>query len=99
MKSDDLKDVFKKLNIDDIEMEDVSNIGEGAWHDGYKIERSFEEDFVVRMKKEKAYGQILQFDDIELMTEYEASKVYYEQANQCLFNICPKYFSYYLEKE
>lgn len=50
MKDDDLKNAIEKLNIENIKMEHISKIGEGAWHNVYRIERNFEEDLVLRIK-------------------------------------------------
>jgi hypothetical protein len=98
MKRDVLYGVLKKhFFIKDLEKAPISKIGEGAWHDVYKIERTGEEDLVLRIKKKTAYGEQQDFNQLELMTEYESSKAYYKQANQCSFKICPTYFDYYLE--
>ncbi|WP_391209671.1 hypothetical protein [Psychrobacillus sp. L4] len=98
MKDDDLKNAIEKLELENIKMEHVSKIGEGAWHNVYKIERNLEKDLVLRIRKKIAYGQLQAYKEIDLITEYESSKVYYQQANQCSFNICPSVFDYFLEE-
>lgn len=98
MKDDDLKNAIEKLKIENIKMEHISKIGEGAWHNVYRIERNFEEDLVLRIRKKHAYGQLQIYKEIDLITEYESSKVYYQQANLCSFNICPSVFDYFHEK-
>jgi hypothetical protein len=100
MISDELYGMLKKqFFIIDLDKAPISKIGEGAWHDVYRIERTGEKDLVLRIKKKTAYGERQQFNPLELITEYEASKAYYKQANQCSFKICPTYFDYYLEDE
>ncbi|MFF2753117.1 hypothetical protein ACFVR1_05085 [Psychrobacillus sp. NPDC058041] len=98
MKDDDLNNAIEKLKIENIKMQHISKIGEGAWHNVYRIERNVEEDLVLRIRKKKAYGQLQAYKDIDLITEYESSKVYYHQANQCSFNICPSVFDYFHEE-
>jgi hypothetical protein len=52
MKRDELYGVLKKhFFIKDLEKAPISKIGEGAWHDVYKMERTGEEDLVLRIKK------------------------------------------------
>ncbi|WP_455675889.1 hypothetical protein [Pradoshia sp.] len=96
MVTEDIKYAIKKLKIEDID--GISKIGEGAWHSVYRIKRKMEADIVIRIKKEKAYGQLQEFNELDLKTEYESSKAYYELANQCSVNICPSFFSYFLDE-
>lgn len=96
--NEDLKKAIEKLEDRKIEIEHISKIGEGAWHNVYKMKCHTEEDLVLRVRKKKAYGQFQIFKEIDLITEYESSKVYYKQANQCSFNICPSFFDYYIDE-
>ncbi|WP_391115824.1 hypothetical protein [Psychrobacillus sp. L3] len=98
MKNDDLKNAIDKLKIENIKMEHISKIGEGAWHNVFRIERNIEEDLVLRIRKKNAYGQLQVYKEIDLITEYESSKVYYHQANQCSYPICPSFFDYFQEE-
>ncbi|MFJ7973532.1 hypothetical protein [Psychrobacillus sp. NPDC096389] len=98
MTNEDLKKAIEKLKDRKIEIEYISKIGEGAWHNVYKMKCHTEEDLVLRIRKKKAYGQFQVFKEIDLITEYESSKVYYKQANQCSFNICPSFFDYYIDE-
>ena len=98
MKDDALMNAIEKLKIENIKMERIWKIGEGAWHNVYRIERDFEEDLVLRIRKKNAYGQVQGYKEIDLITEYESSKVYYQQANQCSINICPSVFDYFHEE-
>lgn len=98
MKSDDLHNAIKKLKLENVKIAHISKIGEGAWHEVYKIEKDFKDDIVLRIKKKKAYGQIQEFDELDLTTEYESSKAYYQQANQCSSDICPSFFKYFIDE-
>lgn len=98
MTNEDFKKAIEKLKDRKIEIEHVSKIGEGAWHNVFKMKCHTEEDLVLRIRKKKAYGQFQVFKEIDLITEYEASKIYYKQANQCSFNICPSFFDYYIDE-
>lgn len=96
MRSDDLHNAVKKMKLENVDR--ISKIGEGAWHNVYKIERNFEDDIVLRIKKKKAYGQMQEYNELDLITEYESSKAYYQQANQCSSGICPSFFNYFIDE-
>jgi hypothetical protein len=53
-------------------------------------------ELVVRIKKEKAYGEYQEFDKRQLLTEYESTKLYYKQANKCYSEFCPTDFDYFI---
>ncbi|GGP10925.1 hypothetical protein [Oceanobacillus neutriphilus] len=88
---------LKKLKIENIKKEHISKIGEGSWHTVYRIERQGEEDLALRVKKKTAYGHLQEYQESELITEYESTKIYYHYANACNDNLCPSYFDYYLD--
>lgn len=98
MKCDYLTKAIQKLDLKNIQNKQISKIGEGAWHNVYKIEREFEEDIVIRIKKKVAYGHLQEYKENDLISEYESTKVYYQYANKCYFNICPTFFDYYLDE-
>ncbi|MBP0725851.1 hypothetical protein J5Y03_11785 [Bacillus sp. RG28] len=89
--------VFEKLGLNQSELEYCVNIGEGAWHEVYKIKGKHRKELVVRIKKEKAYGEIQEFNKNELLSEYESTKLYYKQANECYSQFCPKDFDYFID--
>ncbi|MFD2042932.1 hypothetical protein ACFSTA_01270 [Ornithinibacillus salinisoli] len=94
-----LKTALKRLQFENVLTENATKIGEGAWHKVYKLERLFEEDLVIRIKKKKAYGEIQCFDTNELISEYESTRAYYQHANEIDLNICPVYYQYFIEDE
>jgi len=96
--NDEIKNTISKLNIGDMEAKHITKIGEGAWHNVYKMNRRDEEDLVIRIRKKVSYGQVQKYNEIDLTTEYESSKVYYQQANQSSFKICPRFFDYYFDE-
>ncbi|UII58390.1 aminoglycoside phosphotransferase family protein (plasmid) [Cytobacillus spongiae] len=98
MINEELRDAILKLNIENSAMEHITKIGEGAWHNVYKIERKHGGDLVLRIRKKNSYGQLQEYHEIDLITEYESSKVYYHQANRSSFNICPLFFDYFYEE-
>lgn len=97
--TEDIKNAIKMLKIEDIQVKEISKIGEGAWHSVYKIERNMDEDIVIRIKKKNAYGQLQEYKELDLISEYESSKAYYGLANQCSVNICPPFFEYFLDEK
>lgn len=98
MVDENIRNAIKKLKIEEKNIKRISKIGEGAWHSVFKIECITEEDIVIRIKKKKAYEQVQEFKELDLKTEYESSKVYYELANQCSADICPSFFKYILNE-
>jgi len=89
--------VFEKLGHDQSNLEFCVKIGEGAWHEVYKIKEKLKKEQVIRIKKEKAYGEIQEFNKSELLTEYETTKLYYKKANKCYSYFCPTEFNYFID--
>lgn len=98
MINEEIRDAILKLKMENTAKENITKIGEGAWHNVFKIERKNEEDLVLRIRKKESYGQLQEYNEIDLITEYESSKAYYHQANQSSFNICPLIFDYFYEE-
>lgn len=88
--------VLDTLNI---KAEQIIKIGEGAWHTVYKLKRVDDQDLVIRIKKNEAYGELQQIDEQELTTEYESTKAYYSHANKSNQNVCPNFYQYFIEKD
>ena len=88
--------VMDTLNI---KAEQILKIGEGAWHTVYQLKRIDDQDLVIRMKKNKAYGELQQIDEQELTTEYESTKAYYLHANTSDQNVCPDFYEYFIEDD
>ncbi|MCU5500892.1 hypothetical protein [Bacillus wiedmannii] len=89
--------ILKNLMINDLK--EFIHIGEGAWHEVYRMKTFSNQDFVIRIKKEKAYNQLQTYTRENLITEYESSKTYYNQANKCIWRICPTEFNYFIDEE
>lgn len=98
MINEEIRDAILKLKMENTAKGNITKIGEGAWHNVFKIERKNEEDLVLRIRKKESYGQLQEYNEIDLITEYESSKAYYHQANQSSFNICPLIFDYFYEE-
>lgn len=88
--------VLDTLNI---KAEQILKIGEGAWHTVYKLKRVDDQDLVIRIKKNEAYGELQQIDEQELTTEYESTKAYYLHANTSDQNVCPDFYQYFIEDD
>lgn len=98
MINEEERDAILKSNIENSAKDHIMKIGEGAWHNVYKIERKHEGELVLRIRKKESYGQLQEYNEIDLITEYESSKAYYHQANQTSFHICPLFFDYILDE-
>ncbi|MBD7943369.1 hypothetical protein D0S48_09020 [Psychrobacillus sp. AK 1817] len=97
MKKVEIDNIIGKFKNENIKMEGITELGEGAWHKVYRVERKNEDDLVLRVRKKIAYGEIQAFKDIDLITEYESAKAYYLQANQCMDSISPSFYEYYMD--
>ncbi|WP_257151382.1 hypothetical protein [Bacillus anthracis] len=89
--------ILKQLLINDLK--ELIHVGEGAWHEVYRIKTFSNQDFVIRIKKKKAYNQLQTYTRQHLLTEYESTKTYYNQANKCIWRICPTEFKYFIDEE
>ncbi|WP_290778684.1 hypothetical protein [Exiguobacterium sp. UBA5002] len=96
---DTLNNTFTKWNLENIHKEQLLKIGEGAWHSVYRVTRSEDQDLVIRLKKNEAYGELQQIDEQELTTEYESTKAYYLHANKSNQTVCPNFYQYFIEKD
>ncbi len=96
---DTLNNTFTKWNLENIHKEQLLKIGEGAWHTVYRVTRSEDQDLVIRLKKNEAYGELQQIDKQELTTEYESTKAYYLHANTSDQNVCPDFYQYFIEDD
>ncbi|MUK90622.1 hypothetical protein GMD78_19885 [Ornithinibacillus sp. L9] len=94
-----LDQALKKLRNENILPGQVTKIGEGAWHRVYKLEDLRDEEFVLRIKKKEAYGEVQDFDSDELCSEYESTRSYYQHANESCSNVCPSFFQYFIEED
>ncbi|MBS3679181.1 hypothetical protein KGF86_03035 [Ornithinibacillus massiliensis] len=98
MRCDDVIQAIQKLSLENIPKNHISKIGEGAWHDVYKVERALAADIVLRIKKKEAYGAVQDYEENALISEYESTKIYYQNANACCDGICPSFFDYFLDE-
>lgn len=96
---DTLNRTFTKWNLENLKEEQIIRIGEGAWHTVYKIEKLDDRDLVIRIKKNKAYGELQPIDEIELTTEYESTKAYYSHVNESDRDVCPTFYQYFIEDD
>ncbi|MGI1805427.1 hypothetical protein ACRPK8_06770 [Exiguobacterium sp. TDN 0502] len=88
--------VLDTLNI---KAEQILKIGEGAWHSVYRVTRLDDQDLVIRLKKNEAYGELQQIDEQELTTEYESTKAYYLHTNTSDQIVCPDFYQYFIEDD
>jgi hypothetical protein len=74
----------------------ISLLGEGAWHHAYLVTSNNNEKFVVRFPKEvSVYGDKIEYDEKAIHADYRGAQLYYETANTIKAGICPEFFHYY----
>lgn len=86
------------LNDAGIIAEQVSYLGEGAWHRAWKI-ASGENLFVLRIPKDVAYNSPVEFNEAILKAEYGGTELYYRNINSAVSSSAPESFIYYVSPE
>jgi hypothetical protein len=85
-----------------VEMNELSDkvkfLGEGAWHDAYLVE-SGNEQLVIRIPKDIAYGKKVDFNEQALLAEYGGQKAFYHHANSIQSGVAPTTFTYQVSPE
>ena len=70
-------------------------IGEGAWHDAWKVSQDGR-DLVLRIPKETVYGKRVSFNEEELRAEYAGTDLYYRSVNQAVPGAAPEFFQFHV---
>ena len=76
-------------------VESAEFLGEGAWHDAWKVLKSGR-DLVLRIPKETVYGKRVSFNEEELQAEYAGTELYYRAVNQAMPGAAPEFFQFYV---
>jgi hypothetical protein len=100
------KHIFEKINnamkdsgLQAIKENQVSFLGEGAWHDAYLIEKNNGENLVIRFPKGvSVYGTKVEYDERKVHADYAGTKKYYELANKVKQGVCPSFYTYHAEE-
>ena len=91
-----IQEVLKHANLSDYQPE---FLGEGAWHQAWKLTNGRTEPLVLRIPKKVAYNKEVPFRKEALQAEYEGTEFYYRQANQALKGSAPETFIYHVSEE
>jgi len=78
---------------------DVTYLGEGAWHQAWKLTSTQHEPLVLRIPKKIAYKKQVTYDESALKAEYGATEVYYRYINQVSPGAAPASFQYHVTQE
>lgn len=77
--------------------EQISFLGEGAWHHAYLFTDRNGEKFVIRFPKEVSiYGNNVDFDEKTMLAEYRGTELYYDAANKVRPGICPEFYHFFV---
>jgi len=74
-------------------------LGEGAWHQAWKLTSEQHKPFVLRIPKKIAYKKEVSFDESALRAEYGGTEIYYRSVNQVVSGAAPEMFVYHVSKE
>ena len=77
----------------------VEVLGEGAWHQAWKLTSEQHKPFVLRIPKKIAYQKEISFDESALRAEYGGTEIYYRSVNQVVSGAAPEMFVYHVSKE
>jgi hypothetical protein len=94
-----INNALKGSGLPVINEEQVTFLGEGAWHDAYIAHLGKEEKFVIRFPKKKSvYGTEVEYDERKIHADYAGTKKYYELANKVKRGICPSFYTYHVKE-
>ncbi|MFC4713507.1 hypothetical protein [Planococcus dechangensis] len=82
----------------DAGVEYAKYIGEGAWHDAWKVSKDGC-DLVLRIPKETVYGKRVSFNEEELQAEYAGTELYYRSVNQAVKGAAPEFFRFHVSEQ
>lgn len=77
----------------------VEVLGEGAWHQAWKLTSDRHKPFVLRIPKKIAYKKEVAFNESALKAEYGGTEIYYRSVNQVVSGAAPETFVYHVSKE
>lgn len=80
------------------EVETASFLGEGAWHYAWKV-RKDDNEYVLRIPKEIAYGKEVPFNEEALKAEYGGTDLYYRSVNKAVAGAAPGFFKFHVSPE
>ncbi|MBT2582638.1 hypothetical protein [Planococcus sp. ISL-109] len=79
-------------------VESAEFLGEGAWHDAWKVSMGNRE-LVLRIPKETVYGKRVFFNEEELKAEYAGTELYYRSVNQAVPGAAPEVFQFHVSEK
>jgi len=77
----------------------IEVLGEGAWHQAWKLTNDQHKPLVLRIPKKIAYKKEVAFDEAALKAEYGGTEMYYRYVNQVVPGAAPEMFVYHVSKE
>lgn len=86
------------MAISHARVETPNFIGEGAWHNAWKVLKDGSE-FVLRIPKETAYGKPVLYDEAAMTAEYSGTELYYRSVNTAVEGAAPNFFTYHVSEE
>jgi len=78
---------------------EVEYLGEGAWHQAWKLTSTEHEPLVLRIPKKVAYKKEVTYDEASLQAEYGGTDIYYKCANRAKPGAAPATFAYHVSKD
>lgn len=74
-------------------------LGEGAWHQAWKLTSEQHQPLVLRIPKKSAYNKEVPYDESALKAEYGGTDLYYRSVNQVVPGAAPEMFEYHVSEE
>lgn len=74
-------------------------LGEGAWHQAWKLTSDQHKPLVLRIPKKYAYNKEVSYNESALKAEYGGTDLYYRSVNQVVPGAAPEMFVYHISKE
>ncbi|WP_075619330.1 hypothetical protein [Paenisporosarcina indica] len=77
----------------------ISDLGEGAWHQAWKLTSTRHEPLVLRIPKKFAYKKEVTYNENALRAEYGGTEIYYKYVNQVSPGAAPSTFYYHVSQD
>lgn len=77
----------------------MTYLGEGAWHEAWKLTDPQLKSLVLRVPKKIAYNKEVPYDEKALQAEYGGTELYYRSLNEVVPGAAPEKFVYHISED
>lgn len=89
----------KAIKHAQVEYSQVTYLGDGAWHNAWKLTDPQKKSMVLRIPKKIAYNKEVPYDEKMLQAEYGGTELYYRSLNEVVPGAAPEKFTYHISED